>query len=51
MSHISQLAAMVATTIRPKQKAPKRAISRGSDRCVMPKTIEVKKENISTALK
>ena len=49
MSHISQLAAMVPTTIRAKQKAPKRTILRGSERCVMPKTTEVKNEKISTA--
>ena len=44
MSHMTQLAAMVPPTKRAKQKAPKRTIMLGSERWVMPKTTEVKRE-------
>ena len=51
MSHMTQLAAMVPPTKRAKQKAPKRIIMRGSERWVMPKTTEVKREKRRTAPK
>jgi hypothetical protein len=51
MSHMTQLPTMVPPTNRAKQKAPKRIIIRGSARCVIPKTIEVKREKRSTAPK
>ena len=51
MSHMTQLAAMVPPTKRAKQKAPKRIIIRGSERWVMPKITEVKREKRRTAPK
>ena len=51
ISHITQLAAMVPVTNKAKQNAPKRIIMRGSERCVIPKTIDVNSENRRTAEK
>lgn len=51
MSHINQLATMVPPTNRAKQKAANRIIIFGSDRCVIPKTIDVNSENNNTAPK
>ena len=42
---------MVPVTNKAKQNAPKRIIMRGSERCVIPKTMEVKSENKRTAEK
>jgi len=51
ISHMIQLAAIVPPTKSTKQKAPKRIIVRGSERCVIPKTIEVKRAKSRTAPK
>jgi hypothetical protein len=51
ISHIAQLATIVPPTKRAKQKAPNRIIILGSDRCVIPKTIDVNNEKRSTAPK
>jgi len=51
MKYMTQLAAIVPPTKRVKQKAPKRNIILGCARCVIPKTIDVKKAKSSTAVK
>jgi hypothetical protein len=51
ISHISQLATIVPPTNNTKQNAPNRIIILGSDRIVIPKTIDVKSEKSSTAPK
>jgi hypothetical protein len=51
MSHMTQLATIVPPTKRTKQKAPNRIIMRGSERWVMPKTIEAKRAKRRTAPK